>query len=189
MGQLGRRRLVALLFGGAFASGVATHLLFDSFGANGRRPVSRGRGAPTAFGSVAVLGSRREALPQATAVVHGHGVDGAVLPDWTWSDMVRVDVEVHNGTDRELLMSPGQFRLRVGRDGPTVTPYDAELAPGPLAAGATATTWVSYLAPAEATELWVEYSEAGASDVLETRLHPSSGGDNAQHQAHAEVSS
>ena len=101
---------------------------------------------------------------------HEFSDDGLANPHGIWSETVLVGVEVHNGLDRPMLFSPGQFRLRVGADGPTVTAYDAERPPGGLEADSTLTTWVSFLAPEDADDLSVEFSDPEADDVLSLRL-------------------
>lgn len=188
MSQLSRRSMVAVLSGGVLVSAVATRLVLDGWSSRPAQ-VTRGRGADTAFGSVAVLGSHRSRRERMAA--HEHA--GAAAHDRSWPDVVRVDVEVHNGRRRPVLMSPGQFRLRVGRDGPTVTPYAAGRVPGALGPRSTTRTWIDYLAPGDASDLWVEYAEAGAATLLAVPLRPdgsrpdpsrpdpSAGGDHGQH--------
>jgi hypothetical protein len=87
-----------------------------------------------------------------------------------WTDAVTTEVEVHNGSDRAVLVSAGQFRLRLGAHGPTVSYYDAERAVGVLGAGRTARMWISYLAPGDVTDLSLEYTEAGSGRPLSTPL-------------------
>lgn len=170
------RRNAMLGFGATAASAVAAGAWFVTEpGARGAP--TRGRGTWTTFGSVAVLGWSRH--PHAgDASVHAHsrhgGADQADLiggPHGIWPQTVVVGVEVHNGLDRPLLFSPGQFRLRVGPGGPSVTPYDTEGAVESLPARSTRTTWVSFLAPQDAEHLAVEFTEAGASRALSTALH------------------
>jgi len=74
-----------------------------------------------------------------------------------------VDVEVHNGSDNPIMVSPGQFRLRVGGTGPTVSPHRAGWSVGPLGPSETVSSWISYLAPPGAFDLWLEYAEPGAT--------------------------
>ena len=105
-------------------------------------------------------GHHRREHPEAGA---GHAV---------WSQTILVGVQVHNGLDRPLLFSAGQFRLRVGHHGPSVTPYDAEGPPRGLSPHSTLTTWVSFLAPQGANDLAVEFTEAGAEDALSVALAP-----------------
>jgi hypothetical protein len=131
-----------------------------------------------------VLGASRGSAAAARTAVHGHGDHGdhgdhggQAEPDeraghGIWSQAVLVRVEVHNGLDRPLLFSPGQFRLRVGQQGPSVTPYDTEGPSRGLPAGSTLTTWVSFLAPEDVDDLAVEFTEAGASDVWSMALAP-----------------
>ena len=166
------RRQVFLGVGGTLTSGVAVRAwLGRDTGA--RRP-TRGRGRWTTFGSVALLGwNRRDQAATGVAARHGgHDAtaDGPANPHGVWTETVLVGVQVHNGLDRPMLFSPGQFRLRVGADGPTVTAYDAERPPGGLPARSTLTTWVSFLAPQDADDLAVEFSDPEADDVLSLRL-------------------
>ena len=170
--QLSRRH-VFLGVGGTLATGVAARAWLGGV-PGARTSPTRGRGRWTTFGSVALLGWNRHHHATAGVVTHhpGHEFsdDGLANPHGIWSETVLVGVEVHNGLDRPMLYSPGQFRLRVGADGPTVTAYDAERPPGGLAADSTLTTWVSFLAPEDADDLSVEFSDPEADDVLSLRL-------------------
>ena len=90
-------------------------------------------------------------------------------------------IEVHNGLDRPILLSPGQFRLQVGLDGPSVAPYDFELAVREVAAHATVSGWISYLAPpGGAAALSLSYDDVARSEpttlVLEVAPLASDGG-------------
>lgn len=182
------RRHAVLGIGGTMASAVAAGAWFVNGPGESGSP-SRGRGTWTAFGTVAVLGWSRHRHATDTAV-HGHsehqGAQEADLiggPHGIWPQTVVVQVEVHNGLDRPLLFSPGQFRLRVGEDGPSVTPYDTEGSAEGLPARSTRTTWVSFLAPQDAADLAVEFTEAGASRPMSTRLRPSTvHGSHASHE-------
>ena len=77
----------------------------------------------------------------------------------TWGGVVVLEVEVLNGTALPMLFSPGQLRLRIV-DGPTITPNDASRDPGPIRAGEVERMWVSYLAPSDATNFSVEFTDA-----------------------------
>jgi len=165
MSQLTRRGLGTVLVGGALASGTAIGAVVA--GSDTVRPdrvLSRGRGRWTGFGSVNVGAARRATLA-ASAVGAQHQDHNIHVPKShrTWSDTVRVDVEVHNGTERPILVSPGQFRLRVGSTGPTVTPYQSGWPVGPLSSSTTLSSWITYLAPPGAVDMWVEYVEPGAT--------------------------
>ena len=174
------RRAAALGLGGTLVSGVATSACQGGGrgGSAGNRPPTRGLGTRTSFGSVAVLGATRRHGVAADAVAQAHGHhDGPEHADvqtghGIWSQMVLVRVEVHNGLDRPLLFSPGQFRLRVAHHGPSVTAYDAEGPSRGLPAGSTLTTWVSFRAPERANDLAVEFTEAGAEAALSMALAP-----------------
>jgi hypothetical protein len=169
--QLSRRH-VFLGLGGTLTSGVTARAWLGRDSAGHRSP-TRGRGEWTTFGSVALLGwNRRDHATAGVSAHHGgRQTDAAPAnPHGVWTETVLVGVEVHNGLDRPLLFSPGQFRLRVGDHGPTVTAYDAERPPGGLPARSTLTTWVSFLAPADASDLSVEFTDPDAAGVLSMRL-------------------
>lgn len=165
MSQISRRGLGTVLVGGALASGTAISLVVA--GSDTVRPdrvLTRGRGRWTGFGSVSV-GTARRATLTASAVGAQHQNHSVHVPEEhrTWSDTVRVEMELHNGTERPILVSPGQFRLRVGSGGPTVTPYQAGWVVGPLSGSSTLSSWITYLAPPGASDMWVEYVEPGAT--------------------------
>jgi hypothetical protein len=121
--------------------------------------------------TVSVLGSRRGSLRAGHASHSHHAPPSTVAAEHLeWSDTVVTDVEVHNPTQRPLLVSPGQFRMRVGGDGPTVSYYDSERAVGVLAAGRTVRMWISYLVPPGSPPLSLEYAAAGATGVLSVPL-------------------
>lgn len=76
----------------------------------------------------------------------------------TWGDVVVLEVEVQNTASLPSLFSPGQLRLKLA-NGPTITPQDASRGPAPIAAGAVELLWVSYLAPSDAVDLSVEFTD------------------------------
>jgi len=173
---LPRRHVVGLLCGGVVATVGAPALLrggggpagADAVTGSGRAVLSRGRGAWTSTGSIAVLG-----LTRCAGIGHPGRADHHVAPandvhprHRVWPDVVTIDVEVHNGLASAILFSPGQLRLQVGPDGPTVTPLAAGFGPRPAAGGSTTRTWVSFLAPTSATELRLQYSEPATRDVM-----------------------
>ena len=154
------RRSAFVALGGSALSGIATGAWFR------RGPAvaasAAGRGAP-GTGAVAVLAARRGTVGAAGGDGHGGHTGVGSSGHHGWSGTVVADLEVHNPSRRPLLVSPGQFRLRIGRTGPTVSFYDSERAVGVLSAGASVRMWISYLAPPEATELSLEYAAAGAT--------------------------
>ncbi len=102
---------------------------------------------------------------QAAAHSVGH-TDGATTPvtsypqpyNLTWGDVIVLEVEVRNTTAVPMLFSPGQLRLKLP-DGLTITPEDASRRPEPIAAGAAEMVWVSYLAPSDAADFSVEFTD------------------------------
>lgn len=87
----------------------------------------------------------------------------------TWGDVVVLEVEVHNTAAVPSLFSPGQLRLKLA-NGPTITPQDASRGPGPIAAGAVELLWVSYLAPSDAADLSVEFTDPRRDARLALRV-------------------
>lgn len=164
------RRVLLLVTG----SGLVTTLL------TGRallaRPLgpTRGFGLATSFGSIALLGWSYEALvaggdPHAGDPVgqggghpSGAALDRAPRPvpsavHGAWTNAVAVEVQVHNGSGAPLGLSPGQFRVRVERDGPSVALYSADRGAGPVAPGATTRMQIRYLVPPPDHEVSLEY--------------------------------
>ena len=164
---ISRRKLLVVLGGTAATATVATVTLAGEPSV-ARAQVTRGRGQWTSFGSVSLLGWSRHALTQAGSH-RGHDVSSDPVPSavhGAWTDAVLVDVEVHNGTRNPMELSPGQFRVRVDDDGPTVSLYRADRVPGAMAAGTTATLRISYLVPPKGRALSLEFADAGAMTTL-----------------------
>ena len=153
------RRQTLLMLAGALAAGAGTIALIRTDG-NAASAITRGRGVWTASGTIAVLGFSRQLRTLGHGGEHLSAASTAVVGH-TWPIVLTADVELHNGLDRPLLVAPGQLRLQVGAEGPTVSPLAAGFRAGPQAAGATLTTWVSYLAPDDERPLTLQYSEPG----------------------------
>lgn len=153
--QWTRRQALLLLTSAAGAGALAVVRAGDHSGPS----ISRGRGVWTATGTIAVVGAHRDVR---TAPPGHEAADGLGHPAGTalWSDVVTADVELHNGLDRAILVSPGQLRLRLADS--TVTPVSAGFRAGPLAAGGTLASWISYLAPSDARRMSLQYVEPGA---------------------------
>ena len=178
MAQLTRRQVLTAT-GGGLAAVVIGGAVNSALPGLLRTPLGLpGVGQLTAFGRVAVLRARREHRTGAAAGPH-HGRAAAdpanelLAPQHqVWSDYVSVDIAVENASARPVLLSPGQFRLRVGDTGPTVSLYDAGRQVLSLPAGATLTTWVGFLAPPEESAFGIEYTEAGAATPHAFRIVP-----------------
>jgi hypothetical protein len=65
-----------------------------------------------------------------------------------------------------MALSPGQFRVRLDNDGPTVSLYRADRPAGPVAPGSTTTMRISYLAPPRGRPLALEFDDAAAMRTL-----------------------
>jgi hypothetical protein len=168
MAQLTRRQVLTATGGGLAAVavvGVTGHsVLRVLMPTLGLRDLSQA----TAFGRVAVLGARREHRSGVAGSHHGSNASGAgsdhLAPEHQpWAEIVRADIEVENLSRRPVLLSPGQFRLRVGETGPTVSLYEAGHRVLALAGGTVLTTWVGFLVPPEESSFAIEYTEAGAA--------------------------
>jgi hypothetical protein len=75
---------------------------------------------------------------------------------------VVVDLEVHNRLRRPVELSPGQFRVRLDRDGSTVSLYSSDREAAPLAPGETRTLQISYLAPPPDRTLSLLFDDTGS---------------------------
>jgi hypothetical protein len=163
MTEISRRSLV--VGAGATAVSLAGAVVLREPGTSAP---NRGRATRTSFGSVALLAwSRAELMPAGPhAAGHGHVARGVGAPvpsavHGAWTAAVTVDVQVHNGADAPMELSAGQFRMRVDRDGTTVSLYRADRRPGSVAAGSTTALRISYLAPPPERALSLEFADAG----------------------------
>lgn len=166
MTELSRRSVLLAVGGSAASAAAAGGVLMRARGSGGP---SRGRGDRTSFGSVALLGSSRLVLARSDTAQHGqgrgHDVSGDPVASFVhgaWTEAVVVDVEVHNGLQHAMELSPGQFRVRVDDDGPTVTLYSSDRDPGPVEPGSTTTMRIRYLVPPADRGLSLEFADADA---------------------------
>ncbi|MFN0029902.1 MAG: hypothetical protein ACKV2O_22330 [Acidimicrobiales bacterium] len=161
--RLWSRRGVIRLLGGATAIGAVGMRWWRSpeDGQSLIDPV--GNGANASFGRVEVAGWTSGPRPPATGTSahgghapsppastergHAENTAGANPAEGVWSDLFRINVSLTNASPLPVLVSAGQFRLQVGVDGPTVTPYDVSSALTTLAPRSAGTLALSYLAP------------------------------------------
>lgn len=128
--------------GGVPASGA------DSSGASG--PAGESSAAGAAAGSAA-SGSGHA----------GHGLAGPTAPqpaNMTWGDHLLLQLEVRNTSETNVLFAPGQLRLKVGNDGPTVTNRDSGDAVA-LPPWSSERFWISFLVPADAQNFSAEFTD------------------------------
>lgn len=167
MTVMSRRNVLVVLGGAAVSAAVARITVARGSGSSQASPAGALR---TSFGSVALLSSSRLALPPAAgASHHRHKASTTPVPSavhGAWTDAVTVEVEVQNRSRRAIELSPGQFRVRVDRDGPTVSLYRADRVPGAMAPRSTTTMRISYLAPPPDRPLSLEFADAGAMTTL-----------------------
>jgi len=110
------------------------------------------------------------------AAVDNHHSEPLLDSDWpqpgnfTWGDVVVLEVALTNTRPEPVLFSPGQLRLKLLPSGITVAPQDADHGPGTIAAGATEQVWISYLAPHDSVAMEVEYT--GLDDEARTLALP-----------------
>jgi hypothetical protein len=172
-----RRQFGVIVAGGAAAVAVGSQLLSAprAPGLAVSFPAAR-----TSFGTVRIERAKRMArfgtgtFPAAaggTVTDHGHGpvpADPSRAPlNLTWGDVVVLWLGVQNATGAPLYVSPGQLRLRVPSDGTTVTLRNSAAALLEVRPGASATTWVSYLAPAEAgSGFHADFTDPALDNVL-----------------------
>lgn len=174
MPALTRRQTLTVAGGGIAALAVASAL-----GGRDLLPGPLGPSHPgqrTAFGRVSVIRAVRG--PSGVGLRSHHGriptparahLDPRHL---VWSDQVRVDVQVDNSSRRPVLLSPGQFRLRVGETGPSVSLCDAGVPMVTVPPRTSLTSWVSFLVPPDEAVFGVEYTEAGAATPHAFRIVP-----------------
>ncbi len=127
-----------------------------------------GSGTTSAAPGAAVDGLRFDVLGSARRALAGHGGAPAHTLGESWPDVVRIQLRVLNVAASALLLSPGQFRLRVGDL--TVMPTDWLHGPGPLPAGEARTGWIDFRAPASAGLLALDFTAAGRREPVTVPL-------------------
>ncbi|WP_051479226.1 hypothetical protein [Arthrobacter sp. H5] len=119
---------------------------------------------PTSFGGVRIAAAERQARlggrdTPATHSTHGAAAGGTQPANHTWGDHLVVKLEVRNESDRDVLFAPGQLRLRIGVNGPSVTNRGADVAKEILAAGSRRAYWISYLVPTGEADMKTEFTD------------------------------
>jgi hypothetical protein len=167
------RRVFGVLMGAGIAGIVGGgSLIAAGQHADNDGGISRGEGVWTSFGSVRINAAERQARnPQVPGADHaaanaqgghgGHAVASKTAQPFnlTWGDHMMVELEVHNGLDRKVLFSPGQLRLKVGADGPTVTNRGPGTGKGALEPGSTSHFWISFLVPSDVQDISAEFTD------------------------------
>lgn len=137
--------------------GADGHAAFAS-GESALARLADGPGAGPAGGA----GARQQPVHDHTGSVSGPSIPGTRWPqpeNHTWGDVVIVELKVHNSGAEQMLFSPGQLRLQTGDPAVTITAQDAGRPPGAVGPGETVLTWVSYLAPEEAAEFQLDFTD------------------------------
>jgi hypothetical protein len=126
-------------------------------------------------GSVMASGTG-SGIPVAAAGHGGHS--GGAVPGlrWpqpenhTWGDIILLEFEAHNNSDKPMPFSPGQLRLRAAGSTGSISHQDAGSDPGALPPGATERLWVSFLAAETAAGFRVEFDDSIQDTTVELRL-------------------
>jgi hypothetical protein len=116
-------------------------------------------------------GLRFEVLAATRTALAGHARHGGSVAPFeatSWPDVVRVHLRVRNLAGTDLLVSPGQFRLRV--DGLSVMPTAWQHGAAALRADGTRTGWIDYRAPAEVALLHLDFTAAGRVEPVSVPL-------------------
>ncbi|MDQ1060808.1 hypothetical protein QFZ23_004773 [Arthrobacter globiformis] len=132
--------------------------------------ISQVTNGPDVAAAAGKPGVQRVSARQGTsAAVDHHNGDPLLDSDWpqpgnfTWGDVVVLEIAVRNDRPEPVLFSPGQLRLKLLSSGITVAPQDSDHGPGTIAAGTTEQVWISYLAPHDSVAMQIEYSGPGAN--------------------------
>ncbi|MHA7154609.1 hypothetical protein [Arthrobacter sp. TMN-50] len=180
------RRVFGVLIGVTVTGAAAMGGLLAT-GTSGGPP-----GTKTSFGSVRLTEAERQLrflsangpdgadAQNLPGTAHGgHSALGSTLggtaqpANSTWGEHLALRLEVRNDSDQSVLFAPGQLRLRIGADGPTVTNRDAEAITGPLPAKSTTSRWINFLVPSDETRLSAEFTDPwGGSAPLVLELPP-----------------
>jgi hypothetical protein len=139
-----------------------------------RAAANRAINSTLAVASVASLSGHTGNHADAHTDSHDGGGSSPTTPypqpgNLTWGDVVVLEVEVQNTASLPSLFSPGQLRLKLA-SGPTITPQDASRGPAPIAAGAVELLWVSYLAPSDAVDFSVQFTDPRRDAQLALRV-------------------
>jgi hypothetical protein len=129
--------------------------------ASGESALARLAAGPAA-GPAGGAGARQQPVHDHTGSAPGQSIPGTRWPqpeNHTWGDVVIVELQVHNSGAEQMLFAPGQLRLRAGLAPATITAQDAGRPPGAIGPGETVLTWISYLAPQEAAEFQLDFTD------------------------------
>lgn len=154
---------LALTAGGTIAAGMASG-----------GSVLSSTGVRTSFGSVEITLAERQSRLQSTFdgrpsagptagsshAAHGEGSGNRRLQqpaNNTWGSHLLVELMAHNDTSAPLRLPPGQLRLKVGTNGPTITNRGSSGVPAPLGAGETARMLISFLVPSDSFHFTAEF--------------------------------
>jgi hypothetical protein len=173
MHMVSRRSAIVAAFGSMASAASVSAWLLRGWGQDATP--AHGRRIRTRFGSVQLVASRWEAgTGQPGTGQPGTGRSGEVAT--AWADRIVVLVEVRNESGSPIRVTPGQFQLRVGSDGPTVALLLAEPHGGVVAPRRVLQLRLTFLAPAGHPALALEYQETGAPASHVAALSPAGAG-------------
>lgn len=152
---------IALTAGGTIAAGMASG--GSMFGSTGVR---------TSFGTVQITSAERQSRLQtrpggsgsadptgSSHTTHGGSSNRSLQQpaNHTWGSHLLVELTAFNDTPAPILLPPGQLRMKVGVDGPTITNRGSSGVPASLGAGETARMLISFLIPSDAFQFSAEF--------------------------------
>lgn len=119
------------------------------------QPGATEMGITTSFGYIAVDGADLTPRPASRAV----GDQDAPAAE----AVLGVSLEVQNGSDKEILFSPGRIRLEVGSDPFAARVAGASTMAAAIAPGEAETVTVAFMVPADQSRFTVSYLEDDGS--------------------------
>lgn len=122
-------------------------------------PFAVGQSLHTSFGAIAVEHVDKLAGPTARDLGGmTHGIQGLVAPDQV---QVQVSVRLTDRLDRAVDYAPSQFRLIVDQGDTPIPASGSTTQAGMLQPGWSIETTLSFVAPRDGSQLWLEYRDPG----------------------------
>jgi hypothetical protein len=165
--QSGDISLTRRVFGALSGAAIALTAGGTIAGVASSGSVAGGDAVRTSFGTVQITSAERQSRLQAKSggsdpahATHAEASNprGLQQPaNNTWGSHLLVELTVHNDTAAPILLPPGQLRLKVGTDGPTITNRGSSGVPATLGTNETARMLISFLIPSDAFHFSAEF--------------------------------